>query len=382
MELLRQLHFAGQSLHSFPDRAMLSPKEIAALHSKILLIFVSILPMLSLAEVGEMLSNNGPTILLASNDPPLLACFEPIIAAAGLRAQIVLSAEAALAALAGPLPPSLGLLDALLPGMKPADLVHAVRRSSNGHRLALVMLADDESPEWHDSLATGMLDDVIPRTLQMSHFRIRLDCTLRGFHRMRQLEILREAVALNAQKDPLTGTYNRATLLSMLFRETDRVQRLKIPMALLLFDLDDFGHWNGRLGHEVCDDLLCQTAERVMRQLRSYDLLGRAGNDEFLAALPGCDQAYAVKLAERLRNEVFSTPFHVAGASIRLSACFGIAGSDGRSPVVVLRDAEAALQYARHAGPESIHCAKMSHQTLAGPIAFLSSNAGDEFLAW
>jgi two-component system cell cycle response regulator len=329
-----------------------------------------------------MLPNNDHRVLLASNDPALLACFEPLIAAAGLRAQIVLSAEAALAALAGPLPPSLGLLDALLPGMQSGDLMHAVRRSSNGHLLALVMLADDEPPEWHDWLATGILDDLIPRTPQMSHFRVRLDCTLRGFHRMRQLDILREAVALNAQKDPLTGMYNRATLLSMLFRETDRVQRLKIPMALLLFDIDDFGHWNGRLGHEVCDDLLCQAAERVLRQLRSYDLLGRAGNDEFLAALPGCDQTCAVKLAERLRDEVFSTPFHVAGASIRLSACFGIAGSDGRSPVVVLRDAEAALQCARRAGPESIHCAGTSHQTLAGPIAFLSSSAGDELLGW
>ncbi len=331
---------------------------------------------------GEMSLNSGPIVLLASNDPALLACFEPLVAAAGLRAQIVLSAEAALAALSGPLPPSLGLLDALLPGMKPGDLLDAVRRSSSGHLLALVMLADDESPEWHDWLATGTLDDLIPRSPQMPHFRIRLDGILRSFHRMRQLEILREAAALNAQRDPLTGLYNRSTLLSMLFRETDRVQRLKIPMTLLLFDLDDFGHWNGRLGHEACDDLLCQTAERISRQLRSYDLLGRAGNDEFLVALPGCDQNYAVKLAERLRKEAFSTPFHVAGALIRLSACFGIAGSDGRSPVVVLREAEAALQHARHAGPESIHCAGVSRQPLAGPIAFLSSNAGDEFLAW
>ena len=59
-------------------------------------------------------------------------------------------------------------------------------------------------------------------------------------------------------------------------------------------------------------------------------------------------------MAERLR-EIFSVPFEVLGKSIRLSACFGIADSLGRSPVVVLREAEQALACARTAGPEAIH---------------------------
>ena len=76
---------------------------------------------------------------------------------------------------------------------------------------------------------------------------------------------------LNAQTDRLTGVYNRETMLAMLFRETDRVQRMKSPLCMILFDIDDFGHWNSRLGAEACDDLLCQVASRTARLLRSYD---------------------------------------------------------------------------------------------------------------
>jgi two-component system, cell cycle response regulator len=150
----------------------------------------------------------------------------------------------------------------------------------------------------------------------------------------------------------------------------------------VLFDIDDFGHWNSRLGANACDELLCQIVARTTRLLRSYDLLGRPGKDEFLVVLPGCVTENAMMLAERLRMDVFSVPFHVAGESIRLSACFGVATSNGRSPVVVLREAEQALGQAKAAGPESIECFADSLQTYPEPVTFLSSSGGDELLAW
>jgi diguanylate cyclase (GGDEF)-like protein len=171
-------------------------------------------------------------------------------------------------------------------------------------------------------------------------------------------------------------------MLSMLFRETDRVQRMKNSLCVILFDIDDFGHWNSRLGTEACDELLCQVATRATHLLRSYDMLGRPGKDEFLMALPGCSSVNAVLMAERLRVDVFSAPFRVGGDAIRLSACFGIANSLGRSPVVVLREAEQALLIAKATGPESIQCAGDFPEPSASPVAFLSSTSDDELLAW
>jgi diguanylate cyclase (GGDEF)-like protein len=281
-----------------------------------------------------------------------------------------------------PDPPTLALLDVNLSGMEMGRLLAAVRAEVSGKRLPIVLISDTVTQEWIDRLAEGVIDDLILRAAESPYWRLRLDMVLRALNRTRELESLREAAVLNAQMDRLTGVYNRETLLAMLFRETDRVQRMKSSLCMILFDIDDFGHWNSRLGADACDDLLCQVVGRTARLMRSYDLLGRPGMDEFLVALPGCTPVNAVMLAERLRIDVFCSPFRVAGESIRLSACFGIASSQGRSPVVVLRDAEQALQSAKAAGPESIHCFNDSQYSSAAPVTFLSPSSGDELLAW
>ncbi len=329
-----------------------------------------------------MLANSVPKILLASPEPALLAAIEPVLLAAGGRVEVVLTAQSALASMTAPKAAGLALLDANLPGMPMGQLLAALRAETGGVRFPIVLIADCVTEEWTSRLAEGVIDDLILRGDEMAYWRLRLDLVLRKDALARELEALRKASALTAQLDRLTGVYNREALLAMLFRETDRVQRLNSSLCLVLFDIDDFGHWNSRLGVETCDELLCQVVARAGRLLRSYDLLGRPGKDEFLVVLPGCSVNNAVMLAERLRMDVFSVPFHVAGESIRLSACFGIASSGGRSPVVVLREAEQALEQARSAGPESIECFGESLRPVPAPVTFFSPSSGDELLAW
>jgi diguanylate cyclase (GGDEF)-like protein len=296
--------------------------------------------------------------------------------------EIFLSAEAALPALTAADAPTLALLDVNLPGMEMGQLLAAARTETAGRRYPIVLISDTVTQEWTDRLAEGVIDDLLPRAFQSAFLPLRLEAVLRNHGKSREVELLREAAALNSQMDRLTGIYNRETMLSMLFRETDRVQRMKSSLCIILFDIDDFGHWNLRLGSETCDELLRQVATRTTRLLRSYDLLGRAGKDEFLMALPGCTRVNAVLMGERIRMDVFSAPFRVNGDGIRLSASFGIASSLGRSPVVVLRESEQALLVAKDIGPESIQCAGDFPEPAAAPVAFLSPTSGDELLAW
>jgi diguanylate cyclase (GGDEF)-like protein len=305
-----------------------------------------------------------------------------VLLAAGARVEVVLSAEAALASIAGGNPPSLLLLDASLPGMPTGQLLAAAQAHADGGRFPIVLIADTAAQEWADRLAEGALDDLILRTAEPAYWQLRIGLVQRNQRTAHELDTLRDAAIRNAQMDRLTGVYNRETMLAMLFRETDRVQRMNSSMSLVLLDIDDFGHWNSRLGVDACDELLCQVASRTGALLRSYDLLGRPGMDEFLVALPACSSASAMILAERLRVDVFAVPFRVAGEAIRLSACFGIANSRGRSPVVVLREAEKALEWAKAAGPESIQCFGCPPQADASPVTFLSATSGDELMAW
>jgi diguanylate cyclase (GGDEF)-like protein len=333
-----------------------------------------------------VLENNQPIFLLASHDPALLAAVEPALAAAGAQISVVLSLEAALDAISAAQPPALVLLDTALPALDPRmnieRLLAAARTDELAWRIPIVLISDTVTESWFARLAEGVIDDLIPRNAEPNYWRLRAEMVLRNRHCTRELESLRDAQLLNARMDHLTGVYNRETILTMLFRETDRVQRMNTSLCLLLVDIDDFGHWNSRLGNDACDDLLRQVVSRLTRLLRSYDLLGRPGKDEFLIGLPGCSVVNAVMLAERIRLDVFCTPFQVAGESIRLSACFGISSSQGRSPVIVLREAEQALGWARATGPETIQCYSDCSSPADTPAAFLNRSPGDDPIPW
>lgn len=328
-----------------------------------------------------MLDVSPITCLLASSEPALLAAMEPVLATAALHVEVALTAESALAAIEVHTP-ALKFIDENLPGMPIGQLLTSLLAVPEGNQSPVVLIADSVTRELYDRIQEGVIDDVILRSAEASYLRLRLAVALRACRAARERNALRDTAATNGQLDWLTGVYNREALLSILFRETDRVQRHKSELCIVLFDIDDFGHWNSRLGIEACDDLLRQVVARTSSLLRSYDALGRIGKDEFLLIFPGCGTNNALMLAERLRIDVFSLPFRVGRESVRLSACFGLATSLGRSPLVVLREAELALALARKAGPETIQCFADSLPPSPPSVTFLSSTSGDELVAW
>jgi two-component system, cell cycle response regulator len=158
----------------------------------------------------------------------------------------------------------------------------------------------------------------------------------------------------HATHDNLTGLWNREALISLIFQETDRVQRMKTPLSLMLLDLDNFSRINHDFGYETGDRILIELSGRFRRQLRSYDLIGRCGEDEFLLALPGCTLDNAVHLADRIRGTILGRPFGTDGEATPLTASIGVATSHGRSPLVVLREAERALAEAKLSGKDCV----------------------------
>jgi diguanylate cyclase (GGDEF)-like protein len=328
-----------------------------------------------------MPTQTAPNFLLASPDPALLALLEPLLSVFGAHVDIALSADSALALLAAPADHALLLLDANLPDQGADRLLAAADALDRSKRIPIVLISDTVTHEALGQFSDGVLVDVVPSRMEHDFWQVRIGNVLRAIQLAHDFDLLRESSALHALYDPLTGTYNRGAMLAMLFRETDRVQRMKGSLSMILFDVDDFGYWNSRLGTEACDDLLCQIASRAARLLRSYDLLGRVGKDEFLVAMPGASAENAAMLAERLRLEVFRLPFDVRGESVRLTASFGISSSSGRAPLVVLREAEQALQQARTTGPETIQFFGDGTETAPPPARLLLSSSEDELLA-
>jgi diguanylate cyclase (GGDEF)-like protein len=148
----------------------------------------------------------------------------------------------------------------------------------------------------------------------------------------------------------------------------------------VLFGLDRCEALEGEPEVPSVKELLQAVAERTVKVLRSYDAVGHTSGGEFLLVLPGCTMVDARAMAERLRRNIFSAPFKIAGDAIFLSACFGVATSLGRSPVVVLREAEQALEWARSAGAASIEC--FSERSLRASVTFSQPGQNSELPLW
>ena len=168
--------------------------------------------------------------------------------------------------------------------------------------------------------------------------------------------------------------------VAALFRETDRAQRMKMPLALIKLGIVawDGGRFEpGEPGFEVA---LREIVDRITPLLRCYDSVGQMDDREFLLVLPGCTAFNATTLAERLRDEVFALPAQGCASEMRFQACFSVASSDGRSPFVVLREVDLALLSARSEGACAIRCVPAREEI--DPGVFLLPALHDETLHW
>ena len=111
-----------------------------------------------------------------------------------------------------------------------------------------------------------------------------------------------------AEVDPLTSVFNRRALLALLDKALSRAQRLQEPLPVLIIDLDDFKKINDTWGHGVGDEVLRHFVHLAGRCLRSEDLIGRLGGEEFVIFLPHAQAGGALAVAERLRALTESNP--------------------------------------------------------------------------
>ena len=160
---------------------------------------------------------------------------------------------------------------------------------------------------------------------------------------------LEDKLAYQAFHDPLTGLPNRVLFLERLEHALACAQRRVDSLAVLFLDLDDFKVVNDSLGHEVGDQLLVAVGKRLEGCLRSGDLIGRLGGDEFTVLLEGSsDAGDAKETAERIIREL-RAPFIIEDHLIFTSASIGIALGDdaGGGAGGLLRAADIALYRAK-----------------------------------
>jgi diguanylate cyclase (GGDEF)-like protein len=118
--------------------------------------------------------------------------------------------------------------------------------------------------------------------------------------------------------DMLTGIANRSSGVRQITVEINRATRNRNPFALLLFNVENFRHYNKIAGHDAGDELLVELARLLQRQLRPMDTVCRYAGDQFLIIAPGADHDGAKCIFNRIRHEVVGTVELLSGVNCHI----------------------------------------------------------------
>ena len=160
-----------------------------------------------------------------------------------------------------------------------------------------------------------------------------------------------------ALTDPLTKLANRRLLLSHLEKLITSCARHNSHGAVLLIDLDGFKLINDRHGHETGDAVLIEIARRLQSMVRSEDVVGRLGGDEFIVLLHSLDgderkaRDAALQVAEAL-IEAIRKPFNFNDKTLQVGSCIGVRllGFEVQDTDTAIREADSAMYRAKETG--------------------------------
>lgn len=158
-----------------------------------------------------------------------------------------------------------------------------------------------------------------------------------------------------AGQDALTGQYNRRKTEEMMKQELEVAKRYQYNCAVILFDIDHFKRVNDMYGHTTGDHVLQVIARAVKDSLRSCDIFGRFGGEEFLIFMRSAGITEMCLLAKRLCSIIEKTDIQVCGKKIDITASFGIAEiKPGESLQAAIKSADEAMYCAKEEGRNQV----------------------------
>lgn len=273
--------------------------------------------------------------------------FDTVLAEDGQQAWEILS---------GPGAPRLVLLDWEMPGLDGLEVCRRVRQSQDQDPPYILLLtARRETADIVTGLDAGA-NDYIAKPFENTELHARLRVGARMLDLQRELIDAREALEYQANHDALTGLLNRGAVMRALEEAIESAGFRGQSLQIGLIDIDHFKQINDTHGHPAGDAVLRETARRIESALRSDDLVGRYGGEEFLLLING-EAADAPAFCERLRGVIGDQPFVDGQASLDVTVSGGfvpVTPEDQRSASELLAAADNLLYAAKAAGRNRI----------------------------
>ncbi|MDH3582973.1 MAG: diguanylate cyclase [Phycisphaerae bacterium] len=237
------------------------------------------------------------------------------------------------------------LLDVLMPGLDGLEVLAQIREKHTSTNLPVIMLTMKEDSDCVVRALNLGANDFVGKSVDGAVLLARIKTHLMLSRSVRQIHQL-------AMRDPLTGLYNRRGFFELADKEIERARRYSGQLQAMMLDIDHFKKINDTFGHRIGDQVLAEVADRCRNQLRSIDLIGRYGGEEFVVLVEGVDFDGALNTAERLGAAIASTPFQTLAGPLTLTISAGLASFDPASDDLadLLGKADQALYQAKRTG--------------------------------
>ena len=167
----------------------------------------------------------------------------------------------------------------------------------------------------------------------------------------------------SATRDGLTRTFNKKYFMDTLRKEFAYCLRHRVPLSLVMFDVDHFKKINDTWGHPAGDFVLTRIAHKVNETVRAEDLFARYGGEEFALMLRESAVDKALRCAERCRKAIDSTEFSFNGTPIKVTISLGVAtlfDSDFAQPEDLIGAADKYLYRAKKGGRNRVDAMQIS----------------------
>lgn len=213
--------------------------------------------------------------------------------------------------------PELVLMDLNMPEVSGRDLAGVIRQFKRYTSLPIVFLsAETELSTQLDALFYGA-DEFLTKPISNDALILAVHARI---YRARTLEAL-------ITKDGLTGLLTHSNIKEMAEYELSRSKRTAITQSFAMLDIDHFKSVNDTYGHAVGDTVIASLATLLKQRLRTTDLIGRYGGEEFLVVLPECEIDEAVILLEKIRILFSEIEFHKDEQTFSCTISIGVAST-------------------------------------------------------
>lgn len=189
---------------------------------------------------------------------------------------------------------------------------------------------------------------------EIENFNIELEQKVKA--RTKELFIVNEKLQEMVSKDFLTGISSRLYFYEQAQSAFEFARRSKMPLCVLLFDIDKFKNVNDTYGHDSGDEVLKNFAHKVKENLRQSDIFGRLGGEEFCICINNIDIKGAVALANKLRIVIERSSCEVNGRVVNITTSIGVAQmhSDDHNIDNIIKRADIALYQAKNRGRNQV----------------------------